>query len=138
MKKVCVVGSTTFPLTAPVGAQIVDVLRAYGPEAVFLTRNAETGFDRFVATVALALGNRCFAFEAGGGGDVFRRDGEMVMAADELIAFVDPDQLHASKYGTAGVIERALVAGKPTRVATVAREALVWESNDEDVQGVWS
>jgi hypothetical protein len=50
-KKVCVVGSTTFPIDAAVGAEIVDLLRDFGEDVVFLTRGSK-GFDRFIMQVA--------------------------------------------------------------------------------------
>lgn len=125
-RKIAVIGSSTFPLTTPVGAQVVDVMRAYGPEAVFLTRNATSPFEKFVANVALAIGNRCLSYQASGGGDNYVRDGHLATDCDEMIAFVDPRALDAPQRGTAMVIERALSAGKPVRAATVVQGNLVW------------
>jgi hypothetical protein len=124
-RKVGICGSGTFPLTTPVGAQVVDCLREFGEDTLFLTRGSGP-FELFVSTVALALGRRCFAYK-GSGRDNWERDAELVADADEVIAFLDPALLEA-RTGTAHVIECALAAGKPCRVATVAAGELVWES----------
>jgi hypothetical protein len=123
-RKVSVVGSRTFPLTGPIGAQIVDTLRELGPDALVLTRGAGP-FEQFISTVSLALGLRCFQY-VGHGRDNWERDTELVADADEVVAFVDPALLD-TKSGTAHVIECALAAGKPVKVATVVGDTLVWE-----------
>jgi hypothetical protein len=124
-RKVGICGSGTFPLTTPVAAQVVDCLREFGEDTLFLTRGSGP-FELFVSTVALALGRRCFAYK-GSGRDNWERDAELVADADEVIAFLDPALLEA-RTGTAHVIECALAAGKPCRVATVAAGELVWEA----------
>lgn len=126
MKKIAVIGSSTFPLSTPIGAQVVEVLREYGSDTLILTRNAETGFDHFVAAVAIALGQRCMSFKGAGRSDNFVRDAELVEACDEMVAFIDPAALDAPHRGTAMVIERALTAGKKVRAATPVEGNLVW------------
>lgn len=125
-RKVAIVGSTTFPLTAPLATQVVDVLRGLGSDAVILTRNGDCGFDKFLQSAALTLGLRCFSYRGDGGYDNARRDGDLVADADELVAFIDPDQLEVTRHGTAGMVERALSAGKPVRAATAVENNLVW------------
>ncbi len=124
-RKVAVVGSRSFPLTGPIGAQIVDCLREFGPDTLVLTRGAGP-FEQFVSTVALALGLRSFAY-VGHGRDNWERDAELAHDADEVVAFVDPAQLDA-KSGTAHVIECALALPRPVRVATVVEGSLIWET----------
>lgn len=124
MKKVAVIGSTTFPLTASLGTEIVNTLRSFG-ECVILTRGAGE-FERFIAVAAIALGLRCFAMPGQGGSLNFVRDAELVEACDEMVAFIDPAALDAPHRGTAMVIERALTAGKRVRAATSVEGNLVW------------
>lgn len=122
-RKVAVIGSTSFPLTTAIGAQVVDAIRGY-EDAALLTRGSGP-FEAFVANVAIAIGLRCFAFK-GSGIDNWKRDRELATAADEVLAFLDPDQLENEKSGTAHVLELALAAGKPVRAATVVDGTLVW------------
>ncbi len=126
-RKIGVVASTTFPLSTAVGAEVVDCLRAYGPDTLFLTRGAGP-FEQFVATAALVLGARCFAYPGEGGRANLERDDALVADCEELVAFLDRKALEAGAtlYGTAGVIERALAAGKPVKAATAVEGALVW------------
>lgn len=124
-RKVALIGSRSFPLTTPVGAQVVDTMREYGTDVVFLTRGS-AGFDQYAAAVAVTLGLRCFAYPGHGGVDNFVRDAELVADCDEMVAFLDPDVLDKPYTGTAMVIERALAAGKPVRVATTVNDSLVW------------
>lgn len=124
-RKIAVVGSGTFPLTCEVGAQVVDVIRGY-EDAVFITRGSGP-FEKFVGHVCLTLGVRCFEMKGGGGGDNFVRDAELVMACDELVAFIDPAVLDKPHGGTQMVIERALSAGRKVRAATAVEGNLVWE-----------
>lgn len=125
MRKIAVIGSTTFPLNAAVGAQVVDALRAFGEDVVFLTRGSGP-FETFVGHVAIALGRQCLAFKGAGGADNFVRDAELVTACDELLAFVDLSRVEAGYTGTGGVIERALSIGRPVRAATAVDGSLVW------------
>lgn len=124
-RRVAMVASGSFPLSTELGAQIVEVIRGY-EDAVFLTRGSgET--ERFIAHVCLALDRRCFAFRGYGGGDNFARDDELVAAADEVIAFLDPGVLEGPRTGAKGVIDRALRAGKKVRAAAPVEGNLVWE-----------
>ncbi len=123
-RKIAMIASTSFPLVTEIGAQIVDVIREYD-DAVFLTRGSgET--ERFISHVCLTLDKRCFKFIGHGGGDNFSRDDELVAAADEVVAFLDPNVLETPFTGTKGVIDRALRAGKPVRAATPVEGNLVW------------
>jgi len=124
-KKVCVVGSTTFPIDAAVGAEIVDLLRDFGEDVVFLTRGSK-GFDRFIMQVAPLIQRRCFSFPSEGGADNFLRDIELVRDADEIIAFFDPATLHDMNTGTGHVVECALNAKKPVRAFTSVNGSLVY------------
>lgn len=124
-RKIAIVGSHNFPLDAVTGAEIVDCMREYGPDTLFLTRGAQS-VDRFVATVAVAIGVRCFVYPGRGGGDNFARDSELAADCDELVAFVSPEALADTKSGTARLMEKVLNLGKPVRAATVAAGTLVW------------
>lgn len=122
-RKVGVIGSTTFPLSPGVGAQVVDVLRGLDG-AVILTRGSGP-FETFLSHAALVLGLRCFAFK-GSGRDNWQRDVELIEACDELLAFFAPDTLDDPTTGTAHVVEVALAAGRPVRAASVVNGNLVW------------
>ena len=124
-RKVAVIGNETFPLNVEIGTQVVDVLKSYGEDVVFLTRNAQ-GFEQFVATAALALGRRCFTYPGRGSGDNLARDAELVADADEVVAFLNPATLDNPRSGAALVLDRALAAGKPVRAATTVHGMLVW------------
>ena len=125
MKKIAMIGSTTFPLTPALGAEIVDEMRAYLPDVVFLTRGSE-GLDTFIGNAAIVLDAQCLALKGGGGGGNFIRDSQLAAACDELVAFLDPSALDKSNTGTQRVIENALALNRPVRVATVANGGLVW------------
>lgn len=123
--KVCLVGSTTFPLDAAVGAEIVDTMLACGEDTVFLTRGSK-GFDTFVLTVAPIIGRTALAYPSEGGSDNFLRDIELVKDADEVLAFFDPATLHRTDTGTGHVVEVALNQGKPCKAFTTINGVLVW------------
>jgi hypothetical protein len=128
-RKIGVVASSTFPLSTAVGAEVVDCLRAFGPDTLFLTRGAGP-FEQFIATAALVLGARCFTYPGEGGRANLDRDDALVADCEELVAFLDQRALETGPtlYGTTGVIERALRAGRPVRAATAIDGALVWAS----------
>lgn len=123
--KVALIGSTTFPIDAAVGAEIVDTMLGCGEEAVFLTRGSK-GFDQFIMSVAPLIGRRCFAYPSEGGADNFLRDIELVKDADEVLAFFDPATLHRTDTGTGHVVEVALSQQKPCKAFTVVNGTLVW------------
>ena len=127
-RKVAVVGSTSFPINAVICAQIVDVIRGFEGEVLFLTRGRTTGLDAFIAIASIGLGHRCFGYPGKGGGDNLARDQELVDDCDEMLAFFDPASLEYQRQtGTAMIVQRALASNKPVRVATVAAQAvLVW------------
>ena len=122
-RKVAICGSSSFPLDAAVGAQVVDTILGFGEDVLILTRGAGA-FDAFVSTVALVLGRRCFNYP--GSSSNWQRDIELAFDANELVAFLDPAVLDNPKTGTAHLIECALAAGKPVRVATPVEGTLVW------------
>jgi hypothetical protein len=124
IRKVVLVGSSTFPISVPVGADIVEVIREYPEDTLFLTRSAGP-FEQFISTVALALGYRCFAYP-GHGSDNWERDAELAADCDELVAFIDPSRLDDTHSGTGHLIEEVLALGKPVRVATSVGNAIVW------------
>lgn len=132
-RKVAIVGSTTFPIDAAVGTEIVDVMLEYGADVVFLTRGSP-GFDTFVMGAAPLIGRRCFAYPSQGGADNFIRDIELVKDADEVLAFFDPDTLSRDDTGTGHVVEAALSAGKPCKAYTAVNGSLVWVGESDDVQ----
>lgn len=123
-RKVAVVGSTVFPLTAATGAEVVDALRSLGDEAAVLTRGAK-GFEQFLVHACIVLGLRCFQYAGHGLGN-WERDAELVQDADEVIAFVAMDSLDDPRTGTAHLLEVALAARKPVRVATACDDRLYW------------
>jgi hypothetical protein len=125
IRKVCLVGSTTFPLDAAVGAEIVDTMLAFGDDVAFLTRGSK-GFDQFVMTVAPLVGRTCLAYPSEGGADNFVRDIELVRDADEILAFFDPATLHREDTGTGHVVETALNQKKPVRAFTTVNGSLVY------------
>lgn len=128
-RKVAVVGSTSFPLDAGVGTQVVDTLLALGEDVVFLTRGSP-GFDAFVMAVAPLIGRRCFSYPSSGGADNWLRDIELVKDADEVLGFLDPDSLSDPQTGTGHVLEVALQNEKPTKAFTVVDGSLVWAGEE--------
>jgi hypothetical protein len=125
VKKVVVVGSSTFPIEPGVGKEIVDLLREFPEDTVFLTRGSE-GFDRFLMGVAGLIERRCFAYPSQGGADNWLRDIELVKDGDEVICFFAPDALTDYDTGTAHVLETALTQQKPAKAYSVVNGSLVW------------
>ncbi len=125
MHKAVIVGSTTFPMTAPVLAEVIDIVRSL-PEGTMLLTRGSKGFDTTIQTAAILLGIPCFGYPAGGGSDNFLRDIELVKDGDEVLAFFDPDSLHDPNTGTGHVVEMALNAEKPVRAYTVVNDHLVY------------
>lgn len=124
-RKVGVAGNSTFPISAEVGAEIVDVLLAFGDDAVFLTRGSP-GFDTFIVGVAPLIGRRCFTYPSKGGADNFLRDIELVRDADEMLVFFAPGQLEDYDSGTAHILEKALDNHKPTKAYSIVNGSLIW------------
>jgi hypothetical protein len=104
---VAVAGSRSFPLTPEVGAQVVDLLRAFPQGTLFLTRGSE-GFDQFVLGACDILGLPVEMRRSAGGGDNFKRDAEMALECGELLAFLDPRTVPDENTGTAHLIEKFL------------------------------
>jgi hypothetical protein len=128
MRKVAVVGNSTLQITPDIGAEIVDVMVECG-EVEFLTRGSP-GFDEFAERVALLLGRKVIRYAAQGGSSNWLRDVEMVRAADEVLAFLDPDTLHREDTGTAHVIEKALDQKKKVSSYTVANGHLAFAGSN--------
>lgn len=129
MKKVAVIGNSSFPIDANTGTQIVDVMREFG-KCVFLTRGSP-GVDRFVMYAAIVIGRPVFKYPATGGPDNLHRDRDLVTDADCVIAFLDPESMDA-RTGTMNVIEAALNAHKPTRAYTLVDGRLVWAGETDE------
>jgi hypothetical protein len=125
MRKVVLVGSSTFPIDTALGAQVVDVMREFPDDTVFLTRGSP-GFDQFVMKVAPIIERRCFGYPSQGGADNWLRDIELVKDGDEVICFFSPDALHDYDTGTAHILETALTQQKPVKAYTIADGALIW------------
>jgi len=106
--KVVIVGSRSFPIDTVVGTQIVELMRAFPEDTLFLTRGSD-GFDRFVMQVAPIIGRHCFAYPASGGADNYLRDIELVKDGDE----------------------KALDQGKTVRAYSVVNEALIWVGEND-------
>ena len=117
-KRVLVCGSSTFPLTPEIGAEVVDVLRAFPQGTVFLTRGS-AGFDTFIAAVGPIIGVTVLLYPSPGGSSNWDRDVAMVKDADEVLAFFDPDRLHDENSGTAHVVAKALDQKKKVMPHTV-------------------
>lgn len=123
-------GNRSFPLTAAIGAQIVDVLLAFGQDVVFLTRGSP-GIDEFIMRAAPLIGRRCFAYPSTGGAENFNRDVELVKDADEVVAFFDIDRLHDEHTGTAHVVAKALDKHKPVHAYAALDERLIYAGSNE-------
>jgi hypothetical protein len=130
VRRVCVVGSAAFPLTAEIGAQIVDLLRALPPGTAILTRGRGT-VDEFVGHVALALGLRCLTYPSKGGADNWDRDVELARDADEVIALFASASLADMNTGTAHLVEKALDQKRPVRAFTEIDNQLVYAGATE-------
>lgn len=129
-RRVAVVGSRSFPITPEVGAEIVDLLRAYPEGTVFLTRGSP-GFDTFLMAVCPIIGYTALAYPSKGGADNFLRDVQLVKDADEVLVFFDPDSLDNQNTGTAHIAEKALDQKKPTRAYSVAGRSLVYAGSND-------
>ena len=132
VRKVAIVGSTSFQITTTIGAEIVDIVRGLGPDVVLLTRG--TGeVDHFIATIAPILEIRCFAYPSQGGADNWLRDVELARDSDEVIAIVSRKDLDKGRdSGTLHLVEKALDQGKPTRLFTEVDGALVYAASSEE------
>jgi len=130
-RKVAICGSTTFEMTPPIGAQIVDLIREMG-DVVLLTRG--TGdVDRFIATIAPLLELRCFAYPSQGGADNWLRDVELARDADEVIGIISRVDLESHRMtGTLHLIEKALDQQKPARLYTEVDGSLVYAAASQE------
>lgn len=124
-KVIAVAGSRSFPLTPEVGAQVVDLLRAYPQGTLFLTRGSE-GFDQFVLAACDLLGLPVEVRASSGGRDNYLRDVEMVRDSTEVIVFLDPGSLHDERTGTSHVLDKALDQRKRTQAYSCAGDTLVY------------
>lgn len=129
MKRVGVVGNTSFPVDANIGTQIVEIMQGF-TEPVFLTRGCQ-GVERFVEHAAIVLGRPAFRYPGLGGADNFNRNSDLVGDADCIIAFLDPDSLDVET-GAGHVIEASLSAHKPVRAYTLVDGRLVWAGETEE------
>lgn len=127
---VCVVGSRSFPITVEIGAEVVDLLRAYPDGTRFVTRGSE-GFDRFVLRVAEVIGLHVDVYPSAGGSTNFDRDVAIVRDADEVLVFLDPRTLHRTDTGTSHVLEKALDQRKKVAAYTVGGDHLVFAGSSE-------
>ena len=135
-KKIAIVGSSNLEVTASVGAEIVDLVRAYGQNTVLLTRGSGE-FDHFIATIAPLLELRCFAYPSSGGRENWQRDVDLVKDADEVLVIVSRADLEAKKEsGTMHVLEKALQQEKPTRLFTTVDGSLVGVASDDGREGI--
>lgn len=125
------IGSSGFPINAALGAQIVDLIRAFPPRAVILTRG-RGNVDEFVAHVALALGYQCLIYPSRGGADNWDRDVELVRDADEVIAILASASLRDTNSGTAHLMEKCLDQRKPLRAFTEVGDTLVYAGASDD------
>jgi hypothetical protein len=134
-KKVAIVGSSNLEMTASIGAEIVDIVRAYGPDTVLLTRGSGE-VDRFIATIAPLLELRCFAYPAEGGASNWLRDVELVRDADEVLAIVSRrDMEKKAESGTLHVVAKALDQEKPVHLYTVVDGSLIGVASDNQEGG---
>ena len=129
-RKVAVVGSSSFPITPEVGAEVVDVLRTYPEGTVFLTRGS-AGFDTFLMAVCPIIGYTALAYPSPGGSKNWDRDVALVKDADEVLCFFDPATMHDENSGTAHVATKALDQKKKTLAYTVANRHLVYAGSSD-------
>lgn len=131
MKKVAIVGSSSFPLNAGIGAQIVDMMREREPGTVFLTRG-KGDVDVFVGHVSLALGFTCLTYPSEGGPDNWRRDVDLARDADEIITIISRNDLELSDKtsGTLHIAEKGLDQRKHVVMMTEADGRLVWAAEN--------
>lgn len=128
-RRIAVVGSTSFPITPEIGAEVVDVLREFPQGTTFLTRGSP-GFDHFIRRVGEVAGLSVVVYPARGGSSNWDRDVALVRDATEVLAFLDPATLSDSNTGTAHIVEKALDQRKPTRAWTVADNHLVFAGSN--------
>lgn len=128
-KVICVVGSSSFPLSVPVGAAILDMLLAYPQGTLFLTRGSP-GFDTFLLDACPQLGLSIETRPGGGGRLNFVRDAEMAIECDEGVVFLDPRTIDQENTGSAHVIEKLLDKRKKVRAYSVSGNALVYVGSD--------
>ena len=124
-KVIAVVGSTSFPLSVPVGAAILDLLLAYPQGTLFLTRGSP-GFDTFLLDACPQLGLSVEARPSEGGSRNWDRDVALVQDADEVVVFLDPGSLHDENTGTSHVLDKALDQRKRTQAYSCAGDTLVY------------
>lgn len=130
-RKVCVVGSSSFPLTVPVGAAVLDLLLAYPEGTVFLTRGSP-GFDTFLLDACPQLGLPVEVRPSRGGAGNWDRDVALVRESDVVIVFLDPGSLHDENTGTSHVLDKALDAKKRTLAYSCAGDALVYVGSSNE------
>ena len=129
-RRVAIVGSTTFPLTPEIGAEVVDIMRGYPDGTVFLTRGS-SGFDTFISRASDIIGRTCVLYPSPGGSRNWDRDVALVKDADEVLLFFDPASLHDPNTGTAHVGEKALDQRKKVMAYSVANERLIYAGSSE-------
>lgn len=130
---VVVVGSSTFPITPELGAEVVDMLRTYPIDStVFVTRGS-VGFDQFICGVGPIIGYPVLV--APSEGNNWQRDVDMVKEADEVLAFFDPETIGDERTGTAHVVTKALDQKKPVRAYTAADRHLVYAGSLNEKEG---
>ena len=134
-RKVCVVGSTRFPMTAGIGAQVVDELRGLGDVAILTRGTGE--FETFLMHVCPLLELRCLTYPSTGGPDNWRRDVELVHDADEVLAYVSPRDLekHDRMTGTLHIVDKALDQKKPVRMFTEVDGRIVYAAASQEDAG---
>lgn len=128
--KVCIVGSTVFPLSPELGGEVVDLMREYPEGTVFLTRGS-AGFDTFVMTVCEMLDWPCRRYPSEGGSKNWDRDVKIVKDADEVLVFLDPATLDDQNTGTAHILAKALDQKKKTRAFSEAHGHLVFAGSND-------
>ena len=129
-RRIVMVGSSTFPISPEIGAEVVDLMRAYPEGTVILTRGTGV-FDVFVATVGPAIGYPVLTYPSPGGSKNWDRDIAMVKDADEVLCFLDPNTLQDQNTGTAHVLAKGLDQKKPCRAYSVADRHLVYAGSTE-------
>ena len=129
-RRVVVAGSSSFPLTPEVGGEVVEILRGYPEETVFLTRGSP-GFDTFIVRATAIIQRPCVRYPSLGGSKNWDRDVQIVRDADEVLIFFDPDSLHDLNTGTAHIAEKALDQKRKTTAYTIAANHLVYAGSTE-------
>ena len=124
-RRVVVAGSSSFPLTPEVGGEVVEILRGYPEETVFLTRGSP-GFDTFIVRATAIIQRPCVRYPSLGGSKNWDRDVAMVREADEVLVFFDPETLHDENTGTAHIAAKGLDQKKKVMAYSVAGNRLVY------------